>query len=227
MNTAQRELGFDEVLDPLDFPEWGGKSLTTHVISDDELGRYALQVLSRSHDRPLLLFVLSMMQHGPYSSTHPVGYGLERSNLPGAQPNRISDYLARLDATNRAAQAFGTRLLATPRPIVYAYFGDHQPNLGGLLPYDPRVTSPQFLTHYVVKTNFASPAPPLEASPLDVSYLGALILEQAGVSLNALFDANRRMRVLCEGQLSDCPDHALTASYRAHLYSDLQAAGLP
>jgi RHS repeat-associated protein len=82
METAQRQLGFDEVLNPLDFPEWGGKSLADHLISDEELGRYADQIIARSSDRPLFLFVLSMMQHGPYDSAHPVGYGLD-SELRG------------------------------------------------------------------------------------------------------------------------------------------------
>ncbi|MEZ5420651.1 MAG: sulfatase-like hydrolase/transferase [Vicinamibacterales bacterium] len=224
MEAAQRDLGFDEVLNPLDFPEWGGKSLATHLISDQELGRYARQVLERSHDRPLLLFVLSMMQHGPYDSTHPVRYGLERTGLPADQAARTSDYVTRMLATNAAAKQFGAQLLASARPTVLAYFGDPQPNLETPLPYVPGVAAARYLTSYVVKSNVPAPAPPRRASPLDISFLGAVILEQAGVPLDPLFEANRSMRQLCDGRLTDCPDRARIGSYRARLYRDLQAA---
>ena len=76
----------------------------------------------------------------------------------------------------------------------------------------------------MVKTNLTPPAAAGPAAPLDITYLGAIVLEAAGLPLDPLFDANRRMRRLCDGRLTDCPDQALTNSYRAHLYRDLVAA---
>lgn len=226
MEAAQRDLGFDEVLNPLDFPEWGGKSVVQNLVSDAELGRFAQQILARSRDRPVLLFVLSMMQHGPYDSTHPVRYGLDQAELPRPLAARTSDYVDRMVATSIASAAFGAELLGGSRPVVYAYFGDHQPNLGGPVPYVSGVAHPQYLTAYAVKTNFPTPVAVGHARALDISYLAAVILEQAGLPLGPLFDANRRMRLLCDGQLTECLDQALTRSYRAHLYRDLLAARL-
>ena len=227
MEPAQRDLGFDEVLNPLDFPEWGGKSLVDHLISDEELGRYARQVLARSHAQPVLLFVLSMMQHGPYDSGHPIRYGLGGLGLPRAHAARISDYVDRMVATDVSSGQFSAQLLGGLRPMVLAYFGDHQPNLGGALPYVKAHGDPHYLTAYAIKTNFPAATSTSGAAPLDISYLAAVILEHAGLPLDPVFDANRKMRMLCDGQLTDCPDRALTSSYRAHLYRDLKAARLP
>lgn len=226
MEAAQRDLGFDDVLNPLDFPEWGGKSVVHNVVTDAELGRYAQQILARPREQPILLFVLSMMQHGPYDSAHPVRYGLDQAGLPGPLAARTSDYVDRMVATSAASAAFGTELLGGSRPVLYAYFGDHQPNLGGPVPYVSGLAHPRYLTAYAVKTNFPSPAAVRHSPALDVSYLAAVVLEQAGLPLGPLFDANRRMRLLCNGQLTDCPDQALTRSYRAYLYRDLRAADL-
>lgn len=50
-----------------------------------------------------------------------------------------------------------------------------------------------------------------------------VILEHAGIALDPFFQANRAMRLLCDGKLTDCSDQALANSYRTHLYRDLQA----
>lgn len=224
METAQRSLGFDEVMNPLDFADWGGKSLADHLISDEQLGHYADEILSRPRDYPMLLFVLSIMQHGPYSSTHPVQFGLEKSALDRGAAGRLSDFTARMVETDTANQQFAARLLAQPRPVVFAYFGDHQPNIEATLAYRQGFFEPQFLTSYAIRDNIGlrvdEPSPPI----LDVAYLGALVLQHGGLPLDPFFAANRSMRLLCEGRLADCPDSELTKSYRAYLYQDLTAA---
>jgi len=227
METGQRDLGFDEVLNPLDFPEWGGKSLATHAISDEELARYALAILSRPREQPLLLFVLSIMQHGPYDAGHPITHGLGRAGLDRSNAARLSDYVARMTATSTANVAFGAQVLSGPRPVVFAYFGDHQPNLGGPVPYLTGVANARYVTSYAIKSNFPVPASATQATPLDISFLGGLILQHAGLPLGPLFGANQAMRRLCDGALTDCPDLTLTNSYRSHLYRDLQAARSP
>lgn len=233
MEVAQRAFGFDEVMNPLDFESWGGKSLADHLISDEQLGHYADEILGRKRDYPMLLFVLSIAQHGPYSSTHPVQFGLDHSQLDHGTAARLSDFTARMVDTNAANEHFSTRLLGRSRPVVFAYFGDHQPNIEAPIPYVDGFFEPQFLTSYAVKNNFepvaavathditsATQKPPV----LDIAYLGGVILEHAGIPLGPLFSANRSMRLLCDGRLADCPDQELTKSYRAFLYQDLKAA---
>lgn len=222
--AAQRDLGFDEVLNPLDFASWRGRSLADHLVSDEELGGFALDVLSRPRDGPMLLFVLSIMQHGPYDAAHPVRAGLDRSPLNRPLAARVSDYVARMVSTSEANVALRATLLGRPTPTVFAYFGDHQPNFGGAVPYVAGLDGPQFLTSFAITSNrdmaVADATPPV----LDIAFLGGLILQHAGLPLDAFFGANRAMRVLCNGRGDNCPDPALSASYRAHLYRDLAAA---
>lgn len=224
METGQRDLGFDEVLNPLDFPGWGGKSVVTHAIGDEELGRYALEVLSRPREQPLLLFVLSIEQHGPYDARHPITHDLDRAGLDRGSAARLSDYVARMTATSTANQAFGGQVLSGARPVVFTYFGDHQPNLGAAARYAAGVANARFVTSYAIKTSFPTSAPLDHAGPLDLAFLGGAILEHAGLPLDPFFRANRAMRLLCDGRLADCPDQTLVNSYKAHVYRDLQAA---
>lgn len=223
MEQAQRDLGFDEILNPLDFPEWGGKSLASHYISDTELGQFAMQILQRRHDQPTLVFVLSIMQHGPYRPDHTVAYGLERTTLDRGTAARLSDFAARMVDTSEACVRFGDALLARPRPVVFAYFGDHHPNLEGAVPLRQDLEAPRYTTSYALKTNYDTAS--LAGAPLlDLSYLAAVILQHAGIPLDPYFTANRGMRLLCQGRLADCGDRPLRESYRAYLYADLGAA---
>ena len=224
MESAQRDLGFDEVLNPLDFPSWGGKALADNLISDAQLGEYAMQVLSRPRDHPMLLFVLSIMQHGPYHSSYPVKFGLDRGSLDRGLAARLSDFSDRMVATSDANRAMSAALLARGNPVVFAYFGDHQPNLGGAPPYVGGLTEPHFLTSFAIKSNVSAAISDAVPEVLDVSFLGAMVLQYANVPLDAFFAANHAMRQLCDGRLAECPDRDLTRSYRAHLYGDLRAA---
>lgn len=221
---AYRDLGFDSVITPLDFPSRGGKSLVTHPPSDDELGRYVMELLAADSPEPVFLFVLSIMQHGPYDATHPVAYGLERSGLSSADQGRLSDYATRMVATDVACLALSEQLLARPRATVFAYFGDHQPNVGRPLPYREGLPNPHYVTAYGIKANFRPAVAVVHRAPLDISFLGGAILDVAGVPLGPVFSATRAMRTLCGGRLTDCGDAELANSYRAHLYRDLEAA---
>ena len=221
---AYRDLGFDEVFNPLDFPDWGGRDLEKDPVSDEELGRYALEVLARPRDAPVFLFVLSVIQHGPYDAGHRVDYGLDRSPLDRKTAARLSDYISRMQVTSDATKTFARKLLNGPRRTVLAYFGDHQPNLEGRVDYASSLDEARYLTSYSIKTNF-DPGPTDDPPPvLDVAYLGAVILGHAGVATNTFLAANRAMRLLSDGRLGDCPDSELRRSYNAYLFHDLEAA---
>jgi hypothetical protein len=106
--SAYKDLGFDEVLTPLDFPEWGNKSLVTSIVEDRDLFSYALKILSRSRPQPVFLYMLSMIQHGPYDASHPPGV------RPGAigprlgRRGRFSDWLGRMtDSASTPSSSIG------------------------------------------------------------------------------------------------------------------------
>jgi phosphoglycerol transferase MdoB-like AlkP superfamily enzyme len=220
---AYYDLGFEDVLNPLDFPAWGNRSVERELIGDAELGRYALDILRRPRTRPLFLFVLSVMQHGPYDPRYPIAHGLGQSRLDHRTAACLSHYVSQMEATSDALMKFSQQLLGSPRPTVLAYFGDHQPNLGGRIEYLPEVSNARYLTSYSIKTNFEPKPIESSSSVLDVSYLAAVLLEFAGVRANEFFAANRAMRLLCRGRLADCADNELLRSYKAYLFHDLRA----
>lgn len=222
--SAYQDLGFDQILTPLDFPEWGNKSLAT-IVEDKDLFAFALKILSGSTSQPLFLYVLSMIQHGPYDPLHAPMFGLEHSRLDRPTIGRFSDWLSRMQKLSDDALDFDRALQATGRDLVFTYFGDHQPNLEGDVALTRGFHDARFLTRFTIKGPGEAPCAGGPDQVLDLSFLGALILEHAGVPLDEMFAASRAMRRISGGTLGRCRDDVVAASYRAYLYRDLGAAG--
>jgi phosphoglycerol transferase MdoB-like AlkP superfamily enzyme len=225
--SAYKDLGFDEILTPRDFPEWGNKSLVTNVVEDRDLCSYALKILSQSRSQPVFLYMLSMIQHGPYNASHEPAYGLDRSALNRPTTGRMSDWLSRMETLNRDVMDFDQELQKTGRNLILTYFGDHQPNLEGEVPMTGKLDQPRFLTRFAIKGPGDTSQNAGTEQILDIRFLGSLLLEHAGIAGDEFFAANAAMRRLCEGTLSKCDDPALAESYRAFLYHDLSAASGP
>jgi phosphoglycerol transferase MdoB-like AlkP superfamily enzyme len=222
--AAYKDLGFDEMLNPRDFPEWGNKSLTTSIVEDRDLLSYALKILSRPRTEPVFLYVLSMIQHGPYNALHEPAFGLDRSPLDRATAGRLSDWLYRMQKLSLDTMDFDRALQQSGRDVLFTYFGDHQPNLEGEVALRRDLDEPRYLTRFTIK----GPGVALERTDLDqvldINFLGSLLLEHAGIAGDELFAPSAAMRRLCGGTMRGCPDGALVQSYRAYLYRDLGAA---
>jgi Sulfatase len=225
--SAYKDLGFDEILTPRDFPEWGNKSLATSIVEDRELFSYALKILSRSRTQPVFLYMLSMIQHGPYDASHEPAFGLDRSSLDRATAGRFSDWLCRMEKLSLDTMDFDKALQASGRDLLFTYFGDHQPNLESQVPLTRGLDEPRFLTRFTIKGPGEAPACAGPEQVVDVCFLGSLLLEHAGIPGDELFAASAAMRQLCGGTLFGCNDSALVQSYRAFLYHDLSAAERP
>jgi len=225
--SAYKDLGFDEILTPMDFPEWGNKSLVTNIVEDRDLFSYALQILSRSRSEPVFLYMLSMIQHGPYDASHEPALGLDRSSLHRAMAGRFSDWLARMEKLSLDTMGFDTALQETGRDLLFTYFGDHQPNFEGEVPLIRGLDDPRFLTRFAIRGPGRDAVPAGSSPVLDVGFLGSLLLEHAGIPGDEFFTANAAMRRLCGGTLLGCNDSALVESYRAFLYHDLSAGERP
>ena len=225
--SAYKDLGFDEILTPLDFPEWGNKSLATSIVEDRDLFSYALEILSRTRTQPVFLYMLSMIQHGPYDASHEPRFGLDRSTLNRATVGRLSDWLSRMERLSLDAMDFDKALEATGRDLLLTYFGDHQPNLEGQVPLTGGLDGNRFLTRFTIKGPGDTPVRGGPEHVLDVRFLGSLLLEHAGIPGDEFFAASGAMRQLCGGTILGCPDPALAESYRAFLYHDLGAAERP
>jgi hypothetical protein len=225
--SAYKNLGFDEVLTPLDFPEWGNKSLVTNVVADRALFSYALQILSRTRRQPVFLYMLSMIQHGPYDASHEPGFDLDRTALNRATAGRLSDWLGRMEKLSLDTIGFDKALQATGRDLLLTYFGDHQPNLEGQVPLTGGWEESRFLTRFTIRGPGESPVSAAPEQVLDIRFLGSLLLEHAGIPGDEFFAANAAMRKLCGGTILRCKEPALAESYRAFIYRDLSAAEQP
>ena len=225
--AAYNDLGFDEILTPLDFPEWGNKSLASSVVEDQDLFSFALKILSQSRTQPLFLYMLSMIQHGPYNPLHQPAVGLERSGLDRATAGRFSDWLCRMETLSLDTLHFDRALEASGRDLLLTYFGDHQPNFEAEVPLTSRLDEPRFLTRFTIKGPGEAPKIAGSEQVLDLCFLGSLVLEHAGIPHDEFFAASLAMRQLSGGTLRSCPDAALSQSYRAYLYRDLGAASPP
>jgi hypothetical protein len=85
------------------------------------------------------------------------------------------------------------------------------------------VPDSNFITYYMLKTNY-KPARSGYAYPaLDISFAGGLILDIAGVPKDIFFQANALMRERCQGRYLDCPDKPLLDSYDNYVFDTLHA----
>ena len=51
-----------------------------------------------------------------------------------------------------------------------------------------------------------------------------MILERINAKVSPYYDANIKMRYLCNGKLEDCEDQELINSYKHYIYQTLEAA---
>lgn len=228
---AYADYGFDEFHDAQDMGlvwESTDLELMQHF---EAIRRQAREV----DDRPLFFMVLTMRQHGPHD------YPLDRLPPPWNAPplpdedarlNRnLGHYLYRLQQSDEALARLREDLFAEGRPTVLVHFGDHHPAFDGLestlastLPAELRDDA-RSLTYYRIDSNLAAP-PALPAHrPLDLAFLGGLVLDAAGLPKDAYFEANARLRERCGGRFADCPDRAVLDSWMAHAFGVLRVLG--
>jgi len=222
---AYQNFGVDKLLQPQDLgypaPSW--KDLWD--IESQEMANYAKKILDQPSDKPRFLFLLSMKEHGPYDGDHPDNLGLTGVVKDRKLAGELNDYLERISALNAATEDFSNYLLHRSRPTMFLYFGDHQPNMRtALLQYRIKASDPSYFTQFVLRDNLPGPPPPV-GNITDLSFIGGLLLERAGLRPDAMFDANIRMRRLTQGRLQDCPDTNLVRSYKHYLYQTLHTAG--
>ena len=98
--------------------------------------------------------------------------------------------------------------------FLIVHYGDHQPTATQPLlgfdkdePVDTIMRSGKdeaFITYYVIDGVRYSPPPLPAVDALDVPYLGAVILEAAGLPLSDVYRERKRLMTLCEGHYRSC-----------------------
>jgi hypothetical protein len=112
--------------------------------------------------------------------------------------------------------------------VVFAHFGDHHPSFDGIESTLASALPPELaggantLTYYRVDSSIGN-APLHVPEPLDLAFLGGLLLDVAKLPKNAYFEANTRLRERCHGRFEDCPEADARTSFEAYVFDTLKA----
>ena len=188
-------------------------------------------------DKPLFVFMLTLHQHGPHMTPLaelPAPY--DKPLFPGKFPPKdlddwlnlnLANYLERLQQSDAMLADLEKFLLDGDKPAVLMHFGDHQPSFDGAIHVIPKQVPSEagpnssMVTYYSIKANFPVRRK-FDYPVLDIAFLGALVLDIAGVPKDAFYQANTLLRERCKGRYLDCKDMNMVASYHDYVFNTLQ-----
>jgi hypothetical protein len=210
----QKTLGIDHFYD--------AKDLKTHDVEPDEFYyAFTADLLKRDHAKgPMFVFTYLMANHFPWSYRYRDELSADWRDLGNGDVNghRIDEYLRRQDMSAHDYKVFVERLKRDfpDEPFLIVRFGDHQPMFAKKIvapglddtaighridAADPRF----FSTYYAIDALNFTPADLSSAvNSLDAAYLPLVILEAAGVPLDASFAEQKRIFQRCNGLFYLC-----------------------
>jgi phosphoglycerol transferase MdoB-like AlkP superfamily enzyme len=223
--NAYTAYGFDHMYDvnELGLEEW------------DETDKQMFDAAKRVYDKvkkpgqPVFVMILTINQHGPHDdpmSTLPVPFQNVLHGLKATPALNFDTYLSRLHDSDGAMSGLEHDFLDREQPTVLVHFGDHQPSFDGLIRGLQRsVPVPlqqyrDYLTYYMIKSNFAGPALP-SYPMLDIAFLPSMVLQAAGLPKDPYFSAETELRTRCNGLYDDCNVPGLIDSYHAWTFGRL------
>ena len=188
-------------------------------------------------DQPLFVFMLTLHQHGPHMTPLaelPAPYNqplFEGKFSPKDLDNwlnlNLSNYLERLQQSDAMMADLEKFLLGGEHPAVLMHFGDHQPSFDGAIHAIPKEVPKEagpnssMVTYYSVKSNYPVRRK-FDYPVLDIAFLGALVLDIAGVPKDAFYQANTLLRERCKGRYLDCKDTNMVASYHDYVFNTIK-----
>lgn len=208
-----RSIGVETILDREDI------GASSYHLRDDFYFRAAeafIEKHRREDGRPLFLEIQTMFPHSPYHER--MEPDLVVDGEPFSPDAEVNEYLRRLAIARGDFRAFLQARASDPagRGSVVLEFGDHQSS--ATKPLVEELAGPDALgepgslayrTFYAVSTfNYRLRRPMPERPVLDVAYLGASLLEAAGVPMSPMMADMIRLRDLCGGRFHACPDEA-------------------
>jgi hypothetical protein len=174
-DTAYPALGFDEFLDLQHFRDAQryGPYVSDAAVAD------AISALLDGAREPLLVFAITMENHGPLHLEKVAPGDVERlyTAAPPAGYEDLTVYLRHLANADRMIRALRSRLERSPRDAWLAWYGDHVPILPGV--YDATGYA-DGRTDYFIWGKGRGPAPGVPVE-LRIEELGAALLEHAGL----------------------------------------------
>jgi phosphoglycerol transferase MdoB-like AlkP superfamily enzyme len=229
LDRFYRSIGFSDILDQ------HAQGAPTSRERDRVYFQNALDAMDhhfKSSDRPLFVYIQTMASHGPYDSAY-----MPQVKVPGGGPGtsaEMSEYLRRAAMASLDRDFFMDEIKHRfpGEPILVVRYGDHQPSAtrdlinnvwGDDSPDVGADGSPgPFITFYALAGHNFSVPPLPEYDPLDVAYLGTVMLEAAGLPLSAAQRERKRLMTVCAGRYSGCePRSEILAFHRRLINSGL------
>lgn len=220
---AYETLGVDRIIQPQELGYPGKLQDNLWTISTEDMLKYAKEILATETDKPVFIFSLTMYEHGPYKESHSDDYGIKDKISNKDAAGEFSHYMEKIVASDNAMRDFADFIEKRDRPLMFLYFGDHQPGIS-LNKYNSSFSSPSYITQFTLRDNLKSGTGVKTGELTDISFLGGLLLERANLKISPFYEANIKMRHLCDGKLNDCEDKQLLDSYRHYIYQTLQVA---
>lgn len=235
---AYAGYGFDAFLDAAELGLSGAWDTPDALVH--EAARRVL-ALERGRDQPLFLLVLTVFnhaEHGVRMERVPAGLLAEATRHFAAadEARSVADYVWRSRASERELERTRAAVLDTPRPAVFAWFGDHQPPFANAIGLRERVRSlptesgsvpARYQTWYEVSSNQPGGVPAAAPRALDLAFLPGLLAQAAGAPLDDWLAANVWAARQCGGLLQACRTPGVREAYLSYLWSDLRAFELP
>ena len=206
-----KSIGFETVLDIADI------AAPSYHLRDDFYYRAAETFIAehrRTDGRPLFLEIQTMFPHSPYNDR--LEPQLKVDGEPFSPDFDISEYLRRMAIARGDFQAFLEKRAAqsAEHASVIFEFGDHQSSatkpLVDALAGDGALSEPGSLAYrtFYTLTTFNHPlAHPIpEAETLDIGFVGASLLDAAGLPMSPMMTDLIALRDLCHGAFHSCPD---------------------
>ena len=224
LDRFYRSIGFSEILDrrAQDAPTTRERDRFYFQNGLDEIDRHL-----KTSDRPLFLYIQTMAAHGPYDSAY-----MPEENVPGGGSGtspEMSEYLRRAAMAKRDGDFLMDEISRRfpDESILVVRYGDHQPSatrdlISGVWGDDSPDVGPDgspgpFITFYAMAGNFFL-VPPLPAyDPLDIAYVGTIMLEAAGLPLSAAQQERKRLMVACEGRYFGCEPRSQILAFHRRL----------
>ncbi len=124
-------FGFDRILFDDSFPEDAERR--GGYISDVALSEKLLSLLTEEHDRPQMIFTVSMENHQPYSAAkfgESCASGLRSDALEEDELAVLDAYVSGLEDADKGLKKLTDALAEWEEPVMLVFWGDHRPNLG-------------------------------------------------------------------------------------------------
>lgn len=220
---AYETLGVDRIIQPQELGYPGKLQDNLWTISTEDILKYVKEILEKETDKPVFIFSLTMYEHGPYKEGHSDDYGIKDKLDNKEAAGEFSHYMEKIVHSDASIRDFVSFMEKRQRPLMFLYFGDHQPGIS-LNQYKSTFPTPAYLTQFTLRDNLKAATPINVGELTDISFLGGILLERANLKISPFYEANIKMRHLCDGKLNDCEDKQLLDGYRHYIYNVLNVA---